>query len=256
MKLVILAGGMGSRFIEETINKPKPMITIGSLPIILHIMKYYSTFGIKDFIICSGYKGEQINSFFVNFLNNYSDIEINLNTGNINLLNKKKYNWNISIIKSDENTNTAGRLLSIKKFIKKNEDFYFTYGDGLSNINIIKQLKFYKTHKKACLITAVKLYNKYGIIKEKNNKLIGFDEKKMDRKDMINGGFFILNYKVFDFINSKKESFEKDTIKKLILNKEVCVYKHNDFWQSMDNIRERNYLEELWKSNNAPWKNW
>lgn len=256
MKLVILAGGMGSRFIEETINKPKPMITIGDLPIILHIMKYYSTFGIKDFIICSGYKGEQINSFFVNFLNNYSNIEINLNTGNINLLNKKKYNWNISIIRSDENTNTAGRLLSIKKFIKKNEDFYFTYGDGLSNINIIKQLKFYKVHKKACLITGVKHFNKYGIIKEKNNKLTGFDEKKMDRIDMINGGFFILNYKVFDFINSKKESFEKDTIQKLILNKEVCVYKHNDFWQSMDNIRERNYLEELWKSNKAPWKNW
>ena len=254
MKLVILAGGTGSRFIEETINKPKPMVTIGGFPIILHIMKYYDSFGIKDFVICSGYKGEQINSFFSNFINDYSDIKIDLKNRNIQILDKHKYDWNITIIKSDEKTDTAGRLLSIKKYLNKNEDFFFTYGDGLSNVNLNKQLKTFKEQKKICMMTSVKLKNKYGIINEKNNKIINFDEKKIERKDRINGGFFILNYKIFKFIKNKRESFEKDIIKKLIISKEISLYKHDDFWQSMDNIRERNYLEELWNKEIAPWK--
>ena len=256
MKLVILAGGMGSRFIEETVNKPKPMITIGGLPIILHIMNYYSFYGVRKFIICSGYKGEQINSFFTNLVNDYSDIKIDIKDRKVQILNKPKFDWSVTIIKSDEHTETAGRLLSIKKYLNKNEDFFFTYGDGLSNINLKKQLKYFKSSKKSCLMTGVRMANKYGIVKEKNNNIINFDEKKTEQKDRINGGFFILNYKIFNFLKNKRESFEKNIINKLITNKEICLYKHDDFWQSMDNIRERNYLEELWNKNSAPWKVW
>lgn len=254
MKLVILAGGKGSRFVEETQNKPKPMITIGEIPIILHIMKYYSQFGVKDFIICSGYKGEKINEFFINFQKNYSNIKIDFINKSTEILDKNFYDWTISIIKSDENTDTAGRLLSIKKYINKKEDFYFTYGDGLANVDLNKQLDFYNKQKKICMVTGVKYQNKYGVIKEKNNLIYQFDEKKHSRSDTINGGFFILNQKIFNYIKGKKSSFEKSVIKKLVKDNEICVYKHQGFWQSMDNIRERNYLEELWLLNKAPWK--
>ena len=156
MKLVIIAGGLGSRFIEETITKPKPMITIGDQPIILHIMKYYASYGVNEFIICTGYKGDLINSYFINFLENYSNIELDLKQNSVKILNKDRYNWKIKIIRSDEKTNTGGRLLTAKKYINSNENFFFTYGDGLSNINIKSQLNLYKKKNKICLITGVK----------------------------------------------------------------------------------------------------
>jgi len=254
MKLVILAGGKGSRFLEQTITKPKPLIEIGDYPIILHIMKYYSFYGVRDFIICSGYKGNLINKFFINYINEFNDI--NISSNKIKILNKKLPDWNITICRSDEKTNTGGRLLSIKKYIKTNENFYFTYGDGLSDIDLKKQFNFHKKNKKICTISGVVPINKYGVLKFKENEVIAFNEKKKYRNDLINGGFYILNQKIFNFLKNKKTIFEKEVISKLIKSKEINVYKHSGFWQSMDNIREKNILEELLEKDKAPWKKW
>ena len=256
MKLVILAGGKGSRFIEQTITKPKPLIEIDGEPILLHIMKYYSYYGVNDFIICSGYKGNLINKFFINYLNEFNDIDLELKSNKIKILNKKLPQWKIKICNSGDNTNTGGRLLSIKRFIKKNEDFYFTYGDGLSDINIKQQINFHKKHNKICTITGVVPKNKYGIIKSNKDIVTNFDEKKDINYNMINGGFFILNHKIFEIIKKRETSFEKDTIPKLIEKKQINVFKHKGFWQCVDNIREKNILEELLKKNKAPWKKW
>ena len=172
MKLVILAGGKGSRFIEQTISKPKPLIEIDGEPILLHIMKYYSYYGVNDFIICSGYKGNLINKFFINYLNEFNDIDLELKSNKIKILNKKLPQWKIKICNSGDDANTGGRLLSIKRFIK-NEDFYFTYGDGLSDINIKQQINFHKKHNKICTITGVVPKNKYGIkIKQRYRQIL------------------------------------------------------------------------------------
>tara|TARA_X000000950_G_scaffold278092_1_gene368493 strand:+ start:463 stop:1236 length:774 start_codon:yes stop_codon:yes gene_type:complete len=256
MQLVILAGGKGSRISEETISKPKPLIEIGGMPIIWHIMKYYSCFGIDEFIICCGYKGYLLKEFFANYLLHTSDVIINTSDRNIKVLKKSNENWKISLIDTGENSNTAGRILRIQKYVKDN--FLLTYGDGLSNVNIKKLINFHKNKKKIASITGVQPSGRFGALKIlKNSNLVeNFVEKPIGDGGWINGGFFVLNKKIFKYIKNDNSVLEKDVLPKLAKIKEVSVLKHNNFWYAMDTLRDKNYLSSLWDTGNAPWKIW
>jgi glucose-1-phosphate cytidylyltransferase len=260
MKLVILAGGYGTRISEETSNKPKPMVNIGGKPILWHIMKYYSKFGIDEFIICLGYKGEEIKRYFLNYRSLNSDLNIDLGSQSVNVLTKKtKENWKINLIDTGLNTMTGGRLKFIKKFLKKDEDFYFTYGDGLANVNINKLSNFHKKHKKLCTVTAIRQPTKYGKLQIQRDLVTSFNEKnrnKIKNESWINGGFFVVNSKAISFVESNKSSWEFDVLSKLVKLKSLKAYRHYGFWQCMDTLKDKLYLEEIWKKNKAPWKNW
>ncbi len=251
-KLVILAGGRGTRFLEETNLIPKPMINIGPFPIILHIMKYYNYYGINEFIVCGGYKVDIIKNFFVNFNNFLSDIEIDTFSNEIKLLSKKKLNWNIKIIDTGSKTMTGGRLKRIKKYINENENFHFTYGDGLSNININNLIKSHNKSKKIATVTSVLLQSKYGVIKSNKNNVINFREKPSEKNNFINGGYFVLNYKIFDYIKNNQSIFEESVIQKLVKSNQLNTYKHLGFWKSMDSLKDKLDLEDIWKKN-PPW---
>jgi glucose-1-phosphate cytidylyltransferase len=260
MKLVILAGGHGTRISEETSNKPKPMVMIGGKPILWHIMKYYSNFGVDEFIICLGYKGEEIKKYFLNYKNLNSDLKIDLNNSSTEILEKKlKENWKINLIDTGLNTMTGGRLKYIKKYLKKDEDFYFTYGDGLSNVNIKKLLNFHKKQKKLCTVTAIRQPTKYGKLQIDKNSVTSFNEKnksKIKNESWINGGFFIVNSSAIGFVKNNKSSWEFDVLSKLAKLNQLKAFKHHGFWQCMDTLRDKMYLEEIWGKNRAPWKNW
>ena len=252
-KLVILAGGRGARFLEETNLIPKPMISIGSYPIIYHIMKYYSFYGVKEFIICGGYKVEEFKKFFLNLNSLINDIEIDTSNNLVKVLNKESLNWNIKIIDTGIASLTGGRLKRIKKYIQKDETFHFTYGDGLSNINITKLIESHTKSKKIATVSSVLPPRKYGAITSKNNLVVDFQEKPLDEKNFINGGFFVLNYKIFEFIKNDKSIFEKDVLQKITKTKQLNTYKHLGFWKSMDTLKDKLDFEEIWKLN-PPWK--
>ena len=256
MQLVILAGGMGSRISEETISKPKPLIEIGSMPIIWHIMKYYSCFGIKEFIICCGYKGYLLKEFFANYSLHSSDVIISTSDRKIKVLKKSSEDWKISLIDTGEDTNTAGRILKIKKYLKDN--FLLTYGDGLSNININELIKFYKKEKKIACLTGVQPSGRFGSLKvlQNSNLVEEFVEKPIGDGGWINGGFFVLNKKIFSHIENDQSILETDVLPNLAKNKQVSVFKHKKFWYAMDTLRDKNYLLNLWNTNKAPWKIW
>ena len=252
-KLVIFAGGRGTRFLEETHLIPKPMINIGSYPIILHIMKYYSFYGVNEFIICGGYKVDQIKSFFLNLKYFFNDIEIDYGTEEVRLLTNNLFNWKIKIIDTGLKTMTGGRLKKIKKYIKKDENFFLTYGDGLSNVNIKLLEKFHLKHDKIGTMTIVIPPGRYGAVQTKGNTVIRFQEKIKEMEGFINGGFFVFNHKIFDFIKNNQSIFEVDVLPKLSSLKQLQAYKHKGFWQSMDSLSDKIYLEKLW--NNQPfWK--
>ena len=248
-KLVILAGGRGTRFIEETHLTPKPMINIGGIPIILHIMKYYNYFGVKEFIICGGYKVENIKNFFLNLNNFINDIEIDYKTNEISFLTKNNLNWKVKIIDTGLHTMTGGRIKKIKKYLINDENFYLTYGDGLSNVNIRKLSKFHIDHKKIATLTMVMPPAKFGTVEVDKDIVTNFQEKPKGDNKLINGGFFVLNNKIFNFIKNDKSIFEEHVIKELIKLKELQAYKHTGFWQSMDSLKDKIDLEELWKKN-------
>lgn len=262
MKLVILAGGYGSRISEETITKPKALIEIGTKPIIWHIMKYYSCFGVNEFIICCGYKGYLLKEYFSNYLLHNFNVKINLKDKKIDLLNKdKKENWIINLIDTGENTQTGGRIKRIKKYIGKDENFFMTYTDGLSNINIKNELQFHIQSKKIATLAAVKPPGRFGSLVKKNNIVTNFSEKPQGDGIWINGGFFVLNKLFFDYIDGDDTILEEKPIKNLIKDNQLAAYEHNGFWQPMDTLREKNILDNLWnnaknKSNSAPWKIW
>ena len=245
MKAVILAGGLGTRISEETISKPKPMIEIGGKPIIWHIMKHLSNYGIKEFIICLGYKGNLIKEYFRNFDFYNKDIKVDLKSGKI-LNNKKKTqeDWTVHLIDTGQNTMTGGRLRRVKKLLN-NQDFLFTYGDGISNINVKELIKFHKKHKKLASITAVKPLGRYGALDINNNDVINFSEKPKGDIGWINGGFFILNNKCIDFIKGDETYWEKEPLEKLVRKKNLKAYKFNGFWHAVDTMRDKLYLESL-----------
>ena len=248
-KLVILAGGRGTRFLEETHLIPKPMINIGNFPIVLHIMKYYSYFGVKEFIICGGYKVENLKHFFLNLNYFLNDVEIDYKSNKIKLLTKNDFEWNVKIIDTGLYTETGGRIKRIKNYIKNDENFYLTYGDGLSNVNLKKLAKLHIVSKKLATMTIVLPPGRYGAVETKKNLVTRFQEKPKEENKFINGGFFVLNKKIFNLIKNDKTIFENTVLKKLADLGQLQAYKHSGNWQSMDSLKDKIYLEELWNSN-------
>ncbi len=257
MKVVILAGGLGTRLSEETGVKPKPLVEIGTLPIIWHIMKIYSSYGLNDFIICCGYKGYMIKEYFSNYHLHTCDVNYDFENDLTTYQSSKTEAWKISLIDTGDNTMTGGRLKRIASLIDKNEDFCMTYGDGLSDIKIDELIKFHKNHKKSATVTAVTPPGRFGILSLSNdNQVIGFSEKKTSDEYKINGGFFVLNSSIFNEIDHDDTVWEKEPLEQLAAKNQLMAYKHDGFWQPMDTLREKFFLNDLWNSDKAPWKVW
>ena len=257
MKAVILAGGLGTRISEETIIKPKPMIEIGGFPILWHIMKIYSHYGINDFIICCGYKGYLIKEYFSNYYLQTSDVTFDL-TSNTTMYHKSKTDpWKVTLVDTGEKTMTGGRISKIKKYLENDETFCLTYGDGLADINISDLINYHKVNKRLATITASIAPMRFGALSlNKDNSVDKFVEKPKGDNSYINGGFFVLSEKVLDLIKDDNTVWEKEPLEHLTQNNQLSAFLHNGFWQPMDTLREKNYLEELWLSGKAPWKVW
>lgn len=256
MKAVILAGGLGTRISEETHLKPKPMIEIGGKPILWHIMKLYSAHGVNDFIICCGYKGYIIKEYFANYFLHMSNVTFDLASNKMEVHQQYAEPWKITLVDTGENTLTGGRLKRVKSFIENEEAFCFTYGDGLSDIDIAKSINFHFKHGKLATITAVQPPGRYGAIEHREGLVKGFVEKPRGDGGLINGGFFVLSPKVLEFIDNDLSSWEGEPLKKLAEIGEMMAFEHDGFWQPMDTLREKNLLEELWLGGNAPWNIW
>ena len=256
MKAVILAGGLGTRISEETHLKPKPMIEIGGKPILWHIMKLYSAYGVNDFIICCGYKGYIIKEYFANYFLHMSDVTFDLALNKMEVHHQYAEPWKITLVDTGDSTLTGGRLKRVKNFIENEEIFCFTYGDGLSDIDISKSIDFHLSHGKLATVTAVQPPGRYGAIEHQDGLVKGFVEKPRGDGGLINGGFFILSPKVLDFIDNDQSSWEGEPLTKLAEIGQMMAFEHDGFWQPMDTLREKNMLEELWSSGNAPWKIW
>ncbi len=256
MKAVILAGGLGTRISEETHIKPKPMIEIGGMPIIWHIMKFLSNYNINEFIICLGYKGYPIKEFFSNYSLHLSDVTIDLKNNKIDVHSYRYEPWQISLIDTGLETQTGGRLKRLKKYLKEEESFLFTYGDGLADINLDLLFKKHLENNTLATVTAVAPPGRYGALTYEGDRVIGFQEKPDGDGGMINGGFFMLSPKVLEFIESDETPWESEPLEKLIQKNELGLYKHKGFWHPMDTLRDKKYLESLWETGKAPWKNW
>ena len=256
MKTVILAGGFGTRLSEETYLKPKPMVEIGGMPILWHIMKIYSHYGFNDFIICCGYKSFQIKDFFANYFLYRSDVTFDLSNNNMKIHSQKSEPWNVTLIDTGERTLTGGRLARVKQYLNDDEPFFFTYGDGVSDININKLLEHHLKEGKEATLTAVQPPGRYGAISLVGNTVIKFQEKPDGDLNWINGGFFVLNKKVINYITGDDCMWEDKPLNHLSNINQLSAYKHSGFWQPMDNIRDKNKLNELWEIKKAPWKKW
>jgi glucose-1-phosphate cytidylyltransferase len=255
MRAVILAGGLGSRLSEETETKPKPMVEIGNRPILWHIMKIYSHFGVNDFVICLGYKGYKIKEYFFHYKLHLSDVTIDVRDNNMVVHENFADPWRVTLVETGDNTMTGGRLKRIKKYLG-NEDFCLTYGDGVANIDIKSLLNHHLTHGKLATVTAVTPPERFGMLDIADNIVRGFKEKPEDRSDLVSGGFFVLSPKVLDYIQDDTTIFERGPMEKLVANGQLSAYRHRGFWQPMDTLRDKNFLEGLWASGNPPWRVW
>jgi glucose-1-phosphate cytidylyltransferase len=255
MKAVILAGGLGTRIAEETASRPKPMVEIGGKPILWHIMKLYSAHKVNDFIICCGYKGYMIKEYFANYFLHMSDVTFDMSNNSMEIHQKNAEPWKVTLIDTGENTQTGGRLKRIRSYLG-NEDFCFTYGDGVGSIDITKLIEFHKQHGKNATVTAVQPPGRFGALKMTGNSVNSFVEKPHGDGMYINGGFFLLNPKVIDLIDNDGTIWEREPLELLAKTDQLEAYKHSGFWQPMDTLRDKQYLEELWQSSKAPWKIW
>jgi glucose-1-phosphate cytidylyltransferase len=256
MKAVILAGGYGTRISEESYLKPKPMIEIGGQPILWHIMKYYSQFDINEFIICLGYKGYVIKEYFTNYSLYTSDLTINLANNEIQVHHKRAEPWNVTLIETGDNTSTGGRIKRIKDFLGENETFCLTYGDGLSNINLFQEIAFHKQHGKLATVCAVQPTGRFGSLLIEGGLVKGFQEKPAGDGGWINGGFFVLNSSVVDYIEGDSTVWENEPLQTLAKKGDLAPFFHKGFWQAMDTLRDKLYLEDLCKNRKAPWIIW
>lgn len=256
MKAVILAGGLGTRISEETHLKPKPMIEIGGKPILWHILKLYSTHGINDFVICCGYKGYIIKEYFANYFLHMSDVTFDMSNNSMQVHQRNAEPWKVTLVDTGEQTLTGGRLKRVAEYVRDEEAFCFTYGDGLSNVNIAELVKFHQHHGKLATVTGVQPPGRYGALQLSGRQVTGFSEKPKGDGGWINGGFFVLSPKCIDFIENDQSSWESDPLIKLAKIDELIAYEHNGFWQPMDTLREKTMLEDLWQSDKAPWKIW
>ena len=257
MKAVILAGGLGSRIAEETESKPKPMVEIGGKPILWHIMKIYSSYGINDFIICCGYKGHVIKEYFNNYFIHMSDVTFSMKNNNIKIHHNSAESWNVTLVDTGESTMTGGRLKRVHDYIKNEDAFCMTYGDGVGNVNITELISFHKQHGKKATLTATRPSARYGALKlDQNGVVRHFEEKPEGEDSWINGGFFVLHPSVINLIKEDQTKWEDEPLINLAKEQELMAFKHGDFWMPMDTLREKIILNKLWESNKAPWKTW
>jgi glucose-1-phosphate cytidylyltransferase len=256
MKVVILAGGLGTRISEETNVKPKPMIEIGGKPILWHIMKMYSHYGINEFIICCGYKGYIIKEYFANYFLHMSDITFDMANNQMVVHSQKAEPWKVTLVDTGDDTMTGGRLRRVADYVKDEDVFCLTYGDGVSDINIAESIAFHKAQKVKATITAAIPPGRFGALDLSGSKVISFMEKPKGDGGMINGGFFVLSPKVIDYISGDQTIWEREPLERLAQEGNLAAFPHNGFWQPMDTLREKVHLEELWQSSKAPWKVW
>ena len=256
MKAVILAGGLGTRISEETHLRPKPMIEIGGKPILWHIMKSYSSHGINDFVICCGYKGYVIKEYFSNYFLHMSDVTLDMVNNRMEVHEQNAEPWRITLVDTGEDTMTGGRLRRVKNYLKDEEAFCFTYGDGVADINISASIEFHKGHGQLATVTAVLPPGRFGALALDNSAVRGFIEKPRGEGGWVNGGFFVLSPRVIDYIESDDVSWEQGPMTQLAKEDQLRAFEHTGFWQPMDTLREKNLLEDLWASGKAPWKQW
>ncbi len=256
MQAVILAGGLGTRISEETHLKPKPMIEIGGKPILWHILKIYSAHGVNDFVICCGYKGYLIKEYFANYFLHMSDVTFDLANNRMSVHHKHAEPWKVTLVDTGEDTMTGGRLKRVAKYLKNDEAFCFTYGDGVADVDITATIKFHHAHGKLATVTAVQPPGRYGSLALEGDAVRGFVEKPSGDGGWINGGFFVLSPKVIDSIAGDSTSWELEPMAKLAADSQLRAIEHKGFWQPMDTLREKNLLESLWDSGKAPWKVW
>jgi glucose-1-phosphate cytidylyltransferase len=256
MKAVILAGGLGTRISEETYLKPKPMIEIGGKPILWHILKMYSSHGVNEFIICCGYKGYVIKEYFANYFLHMSDVTFDMQSNSMEVHHKKAEPWRVTLVDTGEETMTGGRLKRVGDYLKDEDLFCFTYGDGVSDVDISKSIDFHKQHGKLATVTAVQPPGRYGALSMEGAKVSGFTEKPRGDGGLINGGFFVLSPKCIEFIAYDQTSWESEPLTRLASENQLMAFTHNGFWQPMDTLREKNLLEDLWSSGKAPWRTW
>lgn len=256
MKAVILAGGLGTRISEETYLRPKPMIEIGGKPILWHIMKIYSSYGINDFVICCGYRGYVIKEYFANYFLHMSDVTFDMNLNKMDVHQQNAEPWRVTLIDTGDETMTGGRLKRAEEFVKDEEAFCFTYGDGVADIDINSLVKFHQQHGKQATVTAVQPPGRYGVLNMDGENVVSFIEKPKGDGGRINGGFFVLSPESLNYIADDTVSWESDPLVGLAADGELMAFEHEGFWQPMDTLRDKNYLEELWLGHRAPWKVW
>jgi glucose-1-phosphate cytidylyltransferase len=256
MKAVILAGGLGTRISEETYLRPKPMIEIGGKPVLWHIMKIYSSYGINDFVICCGYRGYVIKEYFANYFLHMSDVTFDMTLNKMDVHQQNAEPWRVTLIDTGDETMTGGRLKRAEEFVKDEEAFCFTYGDGVADIDISSLVKFHQQHGKQATVTAVQPPGRYGVLNMDGEKVVNFIEKPKGDGGRVNGGFFVLSPKCLNYIADDTVSWESDPLVGLAADGELMAFEHEGFWQPMDTLRDKNYLEELWLGHRAPWKVW
>lgn len=255
MKAVILAGGLGTRISEETDMKPKPMVEIGGKPILWHIMKIYSSYGIQDFIICLGYKGYIIKEYFANYFLHMSDVTFDMKSNKMEVHQNNAEHWKVTLVDTGESTMTGGRLKKVEKYLKDEEAFCFTYGDGVCDVNIKELIKFHESQNTYATLTATQPPGRFGAMDLEHKKVTNFREKPDGDGSWINGGYFVLSPDVFQYIDDDQCIWERGPMEKLAKEGQLSAYIHSGFWQPMDTLRDKNHLEELWASN-PPWKAW
>lgn len=257
MKAVILAGGFGTRLSEETIVKPKPMVEIGGKPILWHIMKIYAAHGVNDFVICCGYKGYLIKEYFANYFLHMSDVTFDMSNNSMEVHQRSAEPWRVTLIDTGEDTMTGGRLKRVAAYLKDEDDFCLTYGDGVSNINVKKLIEFHRSHGLQATLTAAYPPGRFGALDiHADQRVTSFQEKPKGDGGLVNGGFFVLSPKVLDLIENDQITWEREPLETLAQSNQLKAFAHEGFWQPMDTLRDKLYLEELWQSGKAPWKVW
>ena len=256
MKAIILAGGLGTRISEETSVRPKPMIEIGGKPILWHIMKLYSAHGVNDFVICCGYRGYLIKEYFANYFLHMSDVTFDMTHNTMEVHDRKAEPWKVTLVDTGDDTMTGGRLKRVASYVRNEKMFCFTYGDGVADVDVAAQIEFHEKHGRAATITAVQPPGRYGALELDGAKVTGFLEKPRGDGGFINGGFFVLSPRVIDLIAADETAWEAEPLAKLASTGQLMAFEHTGFWQPMDTLRDKNQLEKLWESGNAPWKIW
>lgn len=256
MKAVILAGGLGTRLSEETAIRPKPMVEIGGKPILWHIMKLYSFHGVNEFIICCGYKGYVIKEYFANYFLHMSDVTFDMQANSMHVHQKRAEPWKVTLVDTGDASMTGGRILRVADYIRNEDIFCLTYGDGIGNINITESIDFHRTHGKLATVTATFPPGRFGALDIRANQVQSFQEKPRGDGAMINGGFFLLSPRILAYLQDDDSIWEQEPIQRIAAEGELMAFQHHGFWQPMDTLRDKTYLEELWASGEAPWKVW